>query len=101
MAIFAGNRAGRFARRRAKSSGMTVRVTAVVLIILFIFLGWTFFWLLWDERQALMSARRETLREQVQMARELCGHFNTIAYTGRLNRAQAIRDGEVLLSAIR
>jgi response regulator RpfG family c-di-GMP phosphodiesterase len=58
-------------------ANFTPRVTAILLIILFIFLGWTFFWLLYAERQALLEARRQTLADQVSLALSLCQSYQS------------------------
>jgi response regulator RpfG family c-di-GMP phosphodiesterase len=80
---------GKSTGRHAKSS-FTPRVIAVILIILVLFLGWTFFWLLYAERQALFEARRLGIVDQVQVAVSLCRHYNARVETGELTRSEAI-----------
>ena len=79
----------------------TPRVLAVILIILAVFLGWTFFWLLYAERQALFHARRDALASQVDVALSFCRQLNAEATTGRVTRAVAIERARHTLAALR
>lgn len=85
----------------ALRSRLTPRVIAVTVILLVIFLGWTFFWLLYAERQALYQARREVLSDNVSLAVSLCRELQARAETGELRRDQAMDEALRLLDAMR
>jgi HD-GYP domain-containing protein (c-di-GMP phosphodiesterase class II) len=85
----------------APRSRLTPRVIAVIVILLVIFLGWTFFWLLYAEQQALMDARRYTLAENVGLALSLCQELHDRAESGELAHPVARAEAARLLGYLR
>lgn len=79
----------------------TPRVIAVIMILLVIFLGWTFFWLLYAERQALYEARQSVLSDNVSLAVSLCRQLQTSVDEGELTPLEAQDRAKQLLNGIR
>jgi len=71
------------------SSGLTPRAIAVLLIILFIFLGWTFFWLLYAERQSLIGLREAGLADEISLALSVCQRIAEDSQARGLSVAEA------------
>ena len=82
-------------------SRFSPRVIAVILILLFIGLGWTFFWLLMDERSALRETRQENLASSGQLALALCRSYYQLEQSGEFNSAQARSQAIARLSDLR
>lgn len=95
------SRASRRAAGAAVGSRFTPRVITVILIILFVFLGWTFYWLLYAEQQSLFAARREVLAEQVRTALSVCRQYAADVEAGVLTRDAAIEQAREMLAAMR
>lgn len=83
------------------ASNFTPRVTAILLIILFIFLGWTFFWLLYAERQAMLDARRQALADQLTSAVSIGLYFEDQVQKGVQAEEEAQRQALAILSNLR
>jgi response regulator RpfG family c-di-GMP phosphodiesterase len=83
------------------ASNFTPRVTAILLIILFIFLGWTFFWLLYAERQSMLSARRQALSDQLTSALSVCLYFENQVQTGVQSIDDSKREALAILNNMR
>lgn len=82
-------------------SSFTPRVIAVTLIILFVFLGWMFYWLLYAERQALLEARRTSLAEQVRVAVSICRRYHNRSEAGEYLRRDAMELASSMLLELR
>lgn len=83
------------------ASNFTPRVTAILLIILFIFLGWTFFWLLYAERQSMLSARRQALSDQLTSALSVGLYFEGQMASGAKNELDAKHEALAILNNLR
>jgi len=88
------------ARPKVRTS-FTPRVIAVTLFILFVFLGWMFFWMLFSEHHALVTARQDGLAEQVRMAVSICEHFQARMEAGEFTRDEAIEQSRLTLTSLR
>jgi len=98
--------AGKLASKRALSSaevqsGFTPRVIAVTLIVLFVFLGWMFYWMLYAEQQALLEARRTGLAEEVQLAISVCRRYYLRVESGEYSRDEAMDQARSTLLDLR
>jgi len=79
----------------------TPRVIAVIMILLVIFLGWTFFWLLYAERQALYESRQTVLSDNVSLASSLCRQLQLRARAGEFTPDEAQAQARSLLGGMR
>ncbi len=82
-------------------SRFSPRVIAVILILLFIGLGWTFFWLLIDERVMLREARQKTLETNAQLAVALCRSLYLREQSGEYPEREARHQALSLLRDMR
>lgn len=82
-------------------SRFSPRVIAVILILLFISLGWTFFWLLMDERAMLQEARRRNMESNAQLALSLVRALHHQEQDGLLARSIAQQQALHLLAEMR
>lgn len=83
------------------SSTFTPRVTAVLLILLFIFLGWTFFWMLYDEWQTLLASKQDALDDQVSLAISICNQRAAAVADGREDLEQSQAEALTMLRGLR
>jgi response regulator RpfG family c-di-GMP phosphodiesterase len=89
-----------YAREEPRSS-FSPRVIAVVLILLFIGLGWTFFWLLMDEKNILRDSREDTLETNGQLALSLCRMLYLREQAGELSTPEARQQAVSMLREMR
>jgi HD-GYP domain-containing protein (c-di-GMP phosphodiesterase class II) len=82
-------------------ASFTPRIIAVLLIILFIFLGWTFFWLLYAERQSLLEARRQAISDEMSTALSTAWYFQGQAKNGELSDIEARTQALAVISNLR
>ena len=82
-------------------SGLAPRVIAVTLLILVVFLGWTFYGMLAIERQVLFSMRQQMLNEQVNLALSVCEQFNAKVEAGTITRDDAIEHARRVIRDLR
>jgi response regulator RpfG family c-di-GMP phosphodiesterase len=76
-------------------------VIAILLIILVIFLGWTFFWLLYSQQQSLLEGRRLGMKDQVSLALSICRDMENRAANGDIARDYAKDYALDLISQLR
>lgn len=79
----------------------TPRVTAILLIILFVFLAWTFFWLLYAERQSMLRARRQALSDQLSTALSVCHYYHGKEQNLQLSGSEARNQALEMLGSMR
>jgi len=82
-------------------SGFAPRVIAVTLMILVVFLGWTFYGLLANERQMLIKMRTDMLREQVNIALSVCEQFNQKVESLSLTEEDAVEHATRVIRDLR
>ncbi len=83
------------------AGSFTPRVIAVILIILLIFLAWTFYWLLDAQRQALYEEKQLALEDNVRLGRSLCKGLDEEVRAGNLSLDEAQQQALEMLGSMR
>ena len=72
-----------------KPFGQTPRILAVLLVILIIFIGWTFFWMAQSHRDALLAARELEIVDSADAALSIISGIQRQEAAGHLSNVQA------------
>ncbi|MEZ5338607.1 MAG: cache domain-containing protein [bacterium] len=86
---------------RPSRTGQTPRILAVLLIILIIFIGWTFFWMAQSNRDALLTAREDEIVDAAHAALAILEGVEKKERKGVLSNSQAREMSLDLLGELR